>query len=149
MRILPLILGLLLLVGTATATPFPIKGPIWNAEDQLIGYAHVYPRYVEVFDTAGNNMGRAGILVNRGLAKIYLVESDKFTEMAGHAVKGVVYDRNNKVVGHYVWTSTYSFIHDTQGRRAGKVKCIAWPRICAVGVAGILLNLLQPDERTP
>ena len=121
------------------ASPFPVKGEIFDGANQPAGTAHVYPRYVEIFDSRNIMVGKVGILVEKGIAKLFLVEHDQKSTLVGYAQRGKIFDRTDSIKGSYFWTATWSFIYDTKGKRAGKVKCIAWPRVCAVGVGGYLL----------
>jgi hypothetical protein len=123
--------------------PFPVKGPIFNETDQPIGTAHVYPRYVEIFDTREKMVGKVGVLVESGIAKLFIVGHDENRSLVGYATSDKIFNREDKIVGTYFWTPTWSFVHKTDGKRAGKVKCIAWPRVCAAAVGGYLLNLLE------
>jgi len=145
---LPLFLSLLLLfvgnaVNTVYSTPFPVKGEIYGTTEKQIGTAHVYPRYVEIFDIKNQFVGKVGILVEEGVAKLFLVNSDNNPLLVGYANKGIIFDSNDEIRGKYFWTPTWSFVYKKDGKRAGKVKCIAWPRVCAVGVGGYLLNLFK------
>ncbi len=136
----------------ANSGPFPVKGQIFDHNDQPFGTAHVYPRYVEVFDLSNKQVGKVGILVEEGIAKLFLVEQSENRMLVGYATKGQIFNQQDKVVGSYFYTPTWSFVYDSKGVRAGKVKCIAWPRVCAVGVGGFLLKLYNTkgsDENTP
>lgn len=128
----------LLAAGTG---PFPVKGPIYDQNDNPNGMAHVYPRFVEIFDLSETQVGKVGILVEEGLAKLFLVEQNSNRSLVGYASKGRIFDQKDQIVGTYFVTPTWSFVYDSKGKRAGKVKCIAWPRVCAVGVGGYLLKL--------
>jgi len=127
------------------ATPFPVKGEIYDSNDQIVGSAGVYPRYVEIFDNEGVLLGKVGILIEKGIARLFLVDSRKDGILVGYASEGKIFDGQDKLRGSYFWTPTWSFVYDLKGKRAGKVKCIAWPRVCAVGVGGYLLNLFQEE----
>lgn len=130
--------------------PFPVKGEIFDGTGQFKGVAHVFPRYVEIFDDRDNLVGKVGILVEKGMAKLFLVSSDEKQSLVGYASGGKIFGKSDELVGTYFWTPTWSFVYDLKGKRAGKVKCIAWPRVCAVGVAGYLLNLFGiNNEPTP
>ena len=70
--------------------------------------------------------------------------------MVGYAEKGQIFDKNDQAIGYYFWTPTWSFVYNLKGKRAGKVKCIAWPRVCAAGVGGYMLKLFDElNEKTP
>ncbi|NQU63372.1 MAG: hypothetical protein HQ517_03680 [SAR324 cluster bacterium] len=125
------------------ATPFPVKGEIYNSSDQQIGIADVYPKYVEIFDNERNMLGKVGILVEKGIARLFLVNSQKDSILVGYASGGKIFNGKDEIIGSYFWTPTWSFVYNLDGKRAGKVRCIAWPRVCAVGVGGYLLNLFQ------
>lgn len=134
--------------GDLSATPFPVKGEIYNGQDELIARAHVYPRYVEIMSLENQMIGKVGVLVHEGIGKLFLVENNENRSIVGVAARGKVFDQNDKLVGTYVWTPTWSFIYNIKGKRAGKVKCIAWPRVCAAGVGGYLLNLFGGQNGT-
>ena len=119
--------------------PFPVKGQIYDGNDKPYGMAHVYPRFVEIFNQQDTQVGKVGILIEEGIAKLFLVGHDERKTLVGYATKGQLFNQNDKVVGTYFVTPTWSFVYDLKGKRAGKVKCIAWPRVCAVGVGGDLL----------
>ncbi|MFH2133370.1 MAG: hypothetical protein ABIK68_23575 [bacterium] len=125
----------------ALATPFPVKGEIYDSNEQQVGVADVYPRYVEIFDNDGNRIGKVGILVEKGIARLFLADNQKEPLLVGYASGGKMFDKDDKLRGTYFWTPTWSFVYNLEGKRAGKVKCIAWPRVCAAGVGGYLLNL--------
>lgn len=120
-----------------------MKGPIFDRDGKPFGTAHVYPRFVEIFNKADQQVGKVGILVEEGLAKLFMVGHDKGRTLVGYASQGKIYNQNDQVVGTYFVTPTWSFVYDMKGKRAGKVKCIAWPRVCAVGVGGYLLHLYE------
>lgn len=138
--------------SVVSATPFPITGDIYNAENELTAHAQVYPRYVEITDLSGKKLGRVGIMVEEGIAKLFLVKQDKRHSLIGysgpsdHPNKGILYNTSDKLAGYYFWTPTWSFIFDNQNKRVGKVKCIAWPRVCAAGVGGFLLKFFDPNQ---
>ena len=130
----------------STYGPFPVKGQIFNQSDQLIGTAHVYPRYVEIFNIREKMVGKVGVLVESGIAKLFIVGHDENRSMVGYATSDKIFNRQDKIVGSYFWTPTWSFVYGIDGKRAGKVKCIAWPRVCAAGVGGYLLNLFEGKQ---
>ena len=49
--------------------PFPVKGPIFDQNDNPYGTAHVYPRFVEIFSEKETQVGKVGILVEEGISK--------------------------------------------------------------------------------
>ncbi len=138
--------------GLLRATPFPVVGEIYDGKGQAAGKAHVYPRYVEIIDSSDRFVGKIGILIEEGIAKLFVVRQDKTRTLVGTAVPtavpngGKILDREEEVKGTYVWTPTWSFVYDPEGKRVGKVKCIAWPRVCAAGVGSYLLGLFEPDD---
>jgi hypothetical protein len=121
--------------------PFPVKGPIYDGNEKEIGEARVYPRYVEIFDANDRLIGKVGVLEEKGIARLFLVGGDVAGTLVGYADRGWLYDRHDELRGQYFWTPTWSFVYDKTGKRMGSVKCIAWPRVCAAGVGGFLLNL--------
>lgn len=129
--------------------PFPVEGEIYDAQGEEIATAKVYPRYVEIHQE-GQLLGKVGVLVEKGWARIHMVNQDKELAMVGYAHKGRIFNDQKKPVGTYFWTPTYSFVYDLDGKRVGHTKCIAWPRVCSVGVAGFLLKLINgPPEEEP
>jgi len=88
-------------------------------------------------------LGKVGILVEKGIARLFLVNSQKDSILVGYASGGKIFNGKDEIIGSYFWTPTWSFVYNLDGKRAGKVRCIAWPRVCAVGVGGYLLNLFQ------
>ncbi len=139
---------LLISFGTKSSAigPFPVKGEIFDNKKQLIGEAHVFPRYIEIFNTDEKLLGKVGILVEDGLAKLFLVRADNSWSLVGYASKGNLFGADNKLKGKYFWTPTWSFIYNTNNNKVGEVKCIAWPRICSAGVAGYLLKLFEFEK---
>lgn len=137
---------------TVHATPFPIVGKIYNAQNELAAKANVYPRYVEIVNLDGRIIGKVGIMVEEGIAKLFLVREDNRRSLIGysgpgdHPNKGVLYNIKDKLAGYYFWTPTWSFIYNIKNQRVGKVKCIAWPRVCAAGVGGYLLKLFDQSN---
>lgn len=135
---------------TEVLGPFPVKGQIYDGNDEPFGIAHVYPKYVEIFDSRNQQVGKVGILIEEGIAKLFLVGHDENRTLVGYADQGQLYNQKDAIIGSYFVTPTWSFVYDLKGKRAGKVKCIAWPRVCAVGVGGYLLNLFgTTHENTP
>ncbi|MCP4296635.1 MAG: hypothetical protein GY786_13605 [Proteobacteria bacterium] len=130
-------------VSTSSGSPFPVKGTIYNAYNQQIAIAHVYPQYVEIFTDGDTPIGRVGIMVENGIAKLFLIAVDRKKTLVGHASAGKIFNSQDQWIGSYFWTPTYSFVYNRSGARVGKVKCIAWPRVCAVGVGGYLLQLFR------
>ena len=144
-----LLLFIILSPAILSGTPFPIEGDIYNGDNELIAQAFVYPRYVEVGTLEGQILGKVGILVEEGIAKLFLVRQDDrrsligYTGPSDHPNKGSLYDVNDKLAGYYYWTQTWSFIYNNENKRIGRVKCIAWPRVCAAGVGGYLLGFFD------
>lgn len=152
-RLISLLCSLLLSCSSLSATPFPVIGDIYDDQGKAVGKAHVYPRYVEIMDHSNRMAGKIGILVEEGIGKLFLVRQDNTRTLVGYAIPtetpnaGKILDREDKAKGTYFWTPTWSFIYRLDGKRAGKTKCIAWPRVCAAGVSSYLLGLFEPDDR--
>ena len=121
--------------------PFPVKGDIVDGNNQFVGQAHVYPKYVEIFNKRRKKVGKVGIMVEKGHARLFLVAENNIPTLVGYASGGKLFNAKDQLVGTFVWTPTYSFVYDANGKRAGKVKCIAWPRVCAAGVGAYLLKV--------
>ena len=134
------------------ATPFPVVGNIYDGKGQEAGKAHVYPQYVEIMNRSGQLVGKIGILTEDGIRKLFIVRQDNTRTLVGYAVptevpnKGRILDHEDNVKGTYIWTPTWSFIYQPEGKRVGKVKCIAWPRVCAAGVGSYLLGFFNPGK---
>jgi len=128
------------------AGPFPVPGQIYGPDGQQIGIARVYPQYVEIFNADEKLLGKVGILIQRGSAQLQMVNQDHSLTLIGYAKHGRIFDSNDQVKGTYFWTPTYSFVHNLEGKRVGSTRCIAWPRVCSVGVAGFLLGLINAEE---
>ncbi len=88
-------------IFVAYAGPFPVKGTIFDGQDRLVGAAHVYPRYVEIFDNSNIMVGKVGILVEEGIARLFLVDSDQRRTLVGYATSGQIFDQNDKIKGSY------------------------------------------------
>lgn len=139
----PLVIALIYCIIGGNIGPFPVIGQIFDGNDKRSGTAHVYPKFVEIMNASDQKVGRVGVLVEEGLAKLFLVGHNETKSLVGYASGGKIFDQNDKQVGTYFVTPVWSFVYDEKGKRAGKVKCIAWPRVCAVGVGGYLLNLFE------
>lgn len=149
-RIYSLLFLLQLVIATnCIASPFPIKGRISDGEDRHLGTAFVYPRFVEIYNPENKKIGKVGIVVEQGLAKLFLIKQNDSLSLVGYASGGKIFNAKDKVVGEYFWTPTWSFAYWPGGKLAGKVKCIAWPRVCSVGVAGYLLKLFDDKNENP
>ena len=150
-RTFTLLLLLQLVIATnCIASPFPLKGEISDRDDQPLGTAFVYPRFVEIYNQEKKKIGKVGIVVEQGLAKLFLIKQNNDLRLVGYASGGKIFNAKDKVVGEYFWTPTWSFVYWPGGKLAGKVKCIAWPRVCSVGVAGYLLKLFDDKhENSP
>ncbi|OGG99732.1 MAG: hypothetical protein A2600_13990 [Candidatus Lambdaproteobacteria bacterium RIFOXYD1_FULL_56_27] len=126
--------------------PFPLTGKVFDGNGQEAARAKVYPQFVELYDLNDKPIGKVGILVEKGWARIHMVNADASQTLVGYAHKGQIFDKDNQVVGTYFWTPTYSYVYDPDGKRVGYTKCIAWPQVCSVGVAGYLLKLMGGEE---
>ncbi len=146
-----LVLGLFFvaMIETVQATPFPITSKFFDKNNQPVGAAHIFPRYIEIFNNQDEQVGKVGILVQKGRAVLFLVSNDEGKKPVGYARNGEIFDRNDKKTGRYeFFTLTWAFIYDTKGGYAGKVQCLAWPLECAAGVGGYLLNLFGKRHGT-
>ena len=92
-QLVPIILIFLALPTIAIAFgPFPVKGKISNGKNEIIGEAKIYPKYVEIFDLNNQQIGKVGIMVDKGLAKLFLVQSNKPPRLVGYASGGKLYN---------------------------------------------------------
>ena len=63
--------------------PFPVKGKIEEKDKKVIGEAHVYPKYVEIYNNENQRLGRVGVLYEQGLAKLFLVKRKRGEDLIG------------------------------------------------------------------
>ena len=131
------------LVFSADLFALPIKTSILNHEKQVVGQALVYIDYVELLKLDGTPLGRLGFVNIQGGFQIFVVRDDGNQSLVGSAKNRRLYDKDGKLIGHYDWTTFWSYVYAPDGTKLGKAKCIAFRGICAAGVASFLTGLLD------
>ena len=140
-RLLALIL--LWLAFSADLFALPIKTSILNPEKQVVGQALVYIDYVELLKLDGTSLGRLGFVNIQGGFQMFVVRDDGKQSLVGSAKNRRLFDKDGKLIGHYDWTTIWSYVYAPDGTKLGKGKCIAFRGICAAGIASFLTGLLD------
>ena len=131
------------LVLSADLFALPIKTAILNPEKQVVGQALVYIDYVELLKQDGTPLGRLGFVNIQGGFQMFVVRDDGKQSLVGSAKNRRLYDKDGKLIGHYDWTTFWSYVYAPDGTKLGKAKCIAFRGICAAGIASFLTGLLE------
>ena len=131
------------LVLSADLFALPIKTAILNPEKQVVGQALVYIDYVELLKQDGTPLGRLGFVNIQGGFQMFVVRADGKQSLVGSAKNRRLYDKDGKLIGHYDWTTFWSYVYAPDGTKLGKAKCIAFRGICAAGIASFLTGLLE------
>ena len=121
----------------------PLKTTILNPEKQPIGLALVYIDYVELQEMDGTPRGRLGFVNIQGGFQMFVVRDDGQQNLIGSAKNRKLYDKAGKLIGHYDWTTFWSYVYAPDGTKLGEAKCIAFRGICAAGIASFLTGLLD------
>ena len=121
----------------------PLKTTILNPEKQPIGLALVYIDYVELQEMDGTPKGRLGFVNIQGGFQMFVVRDDGQQSLIGSAKNRRLYDNEGKLIGHYDWTTFWSYVYAPDGTKLGEAKCIAFRGICAAGIASFLTGLLD------
>ena len=121
----------------------PIKTTIFNNKNQEIGLAMVYIDYVELQEIDGTPKGRLGFVNIKGNFQMFIVNDDGQQNLVGSAKNRLLYDNKGTLIGHYDWTTFWSYVYSPRGEKLGKAKCIAFRGICAAGIASFLTGLLD------
>ena len=121
----------------------PLKTTILNPEKQPLGLALVYIDYVELHELDGTPRGRLGFVNIQGGFQMFVVLDDGQQNLVGSARNRRLYDKEGKLIGHYDWTTFWSYVYAPDGTKLGKAKCIAFRGICAAGIASFLTGLLD------
>ena len=121
----------------------PLKTKILNVKEETVGLAHIYIDYVELLGKDETLIGRLGFANIRGGFNIYVVLDDGKQNIVGSAKNRQIFDNQEKLVGHYDWTTFWSYVYSPSGEKLGKAKCIAFRGICAAGIASYLTGLLD------
>ena len=138
-----LLFSILLLGLSQELVALPIKTSILNPEKQVVGQALVYIDYVELLKLDGTPLGRLGFVNIQGGFQMFVVRDDRKQSLVGSAKNRRLYDKDGKLIGHYDWTTFWSYVYAPDGTKLGKAKCIAFRGICAAGIASFLTGLLD------
>ena len=137
------ILSILSIVLSNELYALPIKTSILNPEKQVVGQALVYIDYVELLKLDGTPLGRLGFVNIHGGFQMFVVRDDGEQNLVGSAKNRRLFDKDGKLIGHYDWTTFWSYVYAPDGTKLGKAKCIAFRGICAAGIASFLTGLLD------
>ena len=121
----------------------PLKTTILNPEKQVVGQALVYIDYVELLKLDGTPLGRLGFVNIQGGFQMFVVRDDGKQSLVGSAKNRRLFSKDGKLIGHYDWTTFWSYVYAPDGTKLGKAKCIAFRGICAAGIASFLTGLLD------
>ena len=138
-----LILNILWLGLSQELFALPLKTTILSPEKQPLGLALVYIDYVELQELDGTPLGRLGFVNIQGGFQMFVVRDDGQQNLVGSAKNRRLYDKDGKLIGHYDWTTFWSYVYAPDGKKLGKAKCIAFRGICAAGIASFLTGLLD------
>jgi len=138
-----LLFSILLLGLTHELFALPLKTTILNPEKQVVGQALVYIDYVELLKLDGTALGRLGFVNIQGGFQVFVVRDDGKQSLVGSAKNRRLFDKDGKLIGHYDWTTFWSYVYAPDGTKLGKAKCIAFRGICAAGIASFLTGLLD------
>ncbi len=138
-----LLFSILLLGLSQELFALPIKTTILNPEKQVVGQALVYIDYVELLELDGTPLGRLGFVNIQGGFQMFVVRDDRKQSLVGSAKNRRLFDKDGKLIGHYDWTTFWSYVYAPDGTKLGKAKCIAFRGICAAGIASFLTGLLD------
>ena len=139
-----LILFSILLLGLVPQLfALPLKTTILSPDKQPLGLALVYIDYIELQELDGTPVGRLGFVNIQGGFQMFVVRDDGEQNLVGSAKNRRLYDRDNKLIGHYDWTTFWSYVYAPDGTKLGKAKCIAFRGICSAGIASFLTGLLD------
>ena len=138
-----LLFSILFLGLTQELFALPLKTAILNPDKQPLGLALVYIDYVELQELDGTPRGRLGFVNIKGGFQMFVVRDDGQQNLVGSAKNRRLYDKDGKLIGHYDWTTFWSYVYAPDGTKLGKAKCIAFRGICAAGIASFLTGLLD------
>ena len=138
-----LLISILLLGLSQNLFALPLKTTIVSPEKQPLGLALVYIDYVELQELDGTPRGRLGFVNIKGGFQMFVVRDDGQQNLVGSAKNRRLFDKEGKLIGHYDWTTFWSYVYAPDGTKLGKAKCIAFRGICAAGIASFLTGLLD------
>ena len=121
----------------------PLKTTILSPEKKPLGLALVYIDYIELQELDGTPVGRLGFVNIQGGFQMFVVRDDGEQNLVGSAKIRRLFDRDKKLIGHYDWTTFWSYVYAPDGTKLGKAKCIAFRGICSAGIASFLTGLLD------
>ena len=121
----------------------PLKTTILSPEKKPLGLALVYIDYIELQELDGTPVGRLGFVNIQGGFQMFVVRDDGQQNLVGSAKNRRLYDKDKKLIGHYDWTTFWSYVYAPDGTKLGKAKCIAFRGICSAGIASFLTGLLD------
>ncbi len=133
----------LLIVTPSNLTALPLKSTILDPNNQPVGIALVYIDYVELQELNGKPKGRVGFVKTQQGFELFVVKDDKNNSWVGRASNRRLYDKKGKLLAYYDWTTFWTYVYAKDGTRLGKVKCLGFREVCAVGAAGFLSGLLE------
>ena len=138
-----LLFSILLLGLIPQLFALPLKTTILSPEKKPLGLAMVYIDYIELQELDGTPVGRLGFVNILGGFQMFVVRDDGEQNLVGSAKNRRLYDKDNKLIGHYDWTTFWSYVYAPDGTKLGKAKCIAFRGICSAGIASFLIGLLD------
>ena len=138
-----LLFSILLLGLSQKLFALPLKTTIVSPEKQPLGLALVYIDYVELQELDGTPRGRLGFVNIKGGFQMFVVRDEGLQNLVGSAKNRRLFDKEGKLIGHYDWTTFWSYVYAPDGTKLGKAKCIAFRGICAAGIASFLTGLLD------
>ena len=143
-RLCRLLLFSIFLLGLAQDLfALPLKTTILSPDKKPLGLAQVYIDYIELQELDGTPVGRLGFVNILGGFQMFVVRDDGEQNLVGSAKNRRLYDKYEKLIGHYDWTTFWSYVYAPDGTKLGKAKCIAFRGICAAGIASFLTGLLD------
>ena len=143
-RLCRLLLFSIFLLGLAQDLfALPLKTTILSPDKKPLGLALVYIDYIELQELDGTPLGRLGFVNIQGGFQMFVVRDDGKQSLVGSAKNRRLFDKDGKLIGHYDWTTFWSYVYAPDGKKLGKAKCIAFRGICAAGIASFLTGLLD------
>lgn len=121
----------------------PLISTILDSQNKPIGLAHIYIDYVELLELDGTSRGKVSFVKTQSGFEIFVVRDDEKNSWVGRASFHRLYDKEGKLLAFYDWTSFWSYVYAEDGKRLGKLKCLAFRGICAAGAASFLSGLLE------
>ena len=121
----------------------PLKTTILSPDKKPLGLALVYIDYIELQELDGTPVGRLGFVNILGGFQMFVVRDDGEQNLVGSAKIRRLFDKDEKLIGHYDWTTFWSYVYAPDGTKLGKAKCIAFRGICSAGIASFLTGILD------